>query len=239
MPELYDNMSYTYTWVLDISDPATWSIKLPYVSLTPFVLNPSSAGVLVFYVENELVASSTVSTSIQIPITATAGEDFEFVGPRELDSGDTSKLLQVQAPDKYEYDNVPRSDGFEEYNIEIPVVEGEIEFLPNTGSSVEAHQESFGDPVRSLNTVIKRSWTAFFRTLTSKHDWCHLPFCTHWKRTPSFGFELCTNGSHVCHCLHVHSCTRFYALPSPELFAIKPRARVNMEAMTDIGSVGA
>lgn len=161
VPELYDNMSYTYTWVLDISDPATWSIRLPYVSLTPFVLNPSSAGVLVFYVENELVASSTVSTSIQIPITVTAGDDFEFVGPCELASGSTSKLMQVLAPDKYVYDNVPRNDGFEDYNIDVPVVEGDIEFLPNTGSSVEAHQESFGDPVRSLNTVIKRSWTAF------------------------------------------------------------------------------
>ena len=105
-------------------------------------------------------------------------------------SGETSKLLQVLSPDKYVYDNTPRNNGFEDYNVDIPVVEGDIEFLPNTGSSVEAHQEAFGDPVRSLSTVIKRSWTAFAGPLPANTTGVICRFAPLGKGHPSSNMNL-------------------------------------------------
>ena len=83
--EMYNNMSYTYSWVIDISDPTTWQVTVPFVSLNPWKKSDESAGRIYFYVENVLVAPDNVADGISIVGSAMPGEDLEFAVP-SLDS---------------------------------------------------------------------------------------------------------------------------------------------------------
>ena len=83
--EMYGNMSYTYSWIIDISDPTTWRVTVPFVSLNPWKKSNESAGRIYFYVENVLVAPDNVAETINIIGSAMPGIDLEFATP-SLDS---------------------------------------------------------------------------------------------------------------------------------------------------------
>lgn len=142
--DILDNMSYTYTWIIDLSDPSTWTIRVPYVAITPWRETGSPDGQLYFVAETELHASAGVSTGIDVFLSVSPTSELEFAGPRSINS--TGKILY---PDVLY--TPPKSATFQ---MEA------IKFVDSTSPSTGAHQLAIGDPVRSLRTVMKRFWPA-------------------------------------------------------------------------------
>lgn len=159
--EMYDNMSYTYSWVIDISDPTTWQVTVPFVSLNPWKKSDESAGRIYFYVENVLIAPDNVAQGIYIIGSAMPGTDLEFATPSLASYGEethTPWQIYYQPPTLDE----PINNTLNLVPDKLPTVEGTIEFTHDAINSTDAHQASVGDPVRSLRSVIKRFWNAGF-----------------------------------------------------------------------------
>lgn len=157
----YENQMFTYNWIIDLSEPKSWEIEIPYVSLTPWRDADIPAGTLRFYVENALSISPSVSSSIDIVMFASMGDNFEVAAsntgvalepngtkvfrwiPTELYNSGAKEVEDVQ----------PRQKD----SRLLPEVQGElIKFIDSTSTSVDAHSMAIGDPVRSLRACIKR-----------------------------------------------------------------------------------
>lgn len=143
---LLDHMSYTYTWIIDLSDPSTWTIRLPFVSATPWKRYDENAGDLKFFVETELHASAGVSTAIDVFFSVTLTDEFEVAVPDTLATDKTKYIPSIlyQAP-----------------SATLQMEEEPIKFVSEKSESTGAHQLAIGDPVRSLRAVLKRFYPAF------------------------------------------------------------------------------
>ena len=136
---MYDNMSYTHTVIVDLSDPTTWEFDIPYISFNPWRSMPSAEERVIarFYLENPLVAPETVSATVPVAIFIKAGDDFEFTHLRQPGTDYVPELVATAQDASLQCDGQ-----FRELNI--------------GSDSVIAHQLACGDPVRSLRSQIKR-----------------------------------------------------------------------------------
>ena len=137
--EMYNNMSYTHTVIVDLSDPTTWEFDIPYISFNPWRSMPSAEERVTarFYLENPLVAPEAVSATVPVAIFVKAGDDFEFTHLRQPNT-----------------DYVP-SIPLNALDAELQC-DGQFRGLNIGSDSVIAHQLACGDPVRSLRSQIKR-----------------------------------------------------------------------------------
>lgn len=159
--DVYSNMPYTYTKVVDVRDAGSFVIDVPYVCWHPWLTtghdNDTSldnvVGSVLFFIDNPLVAPANVSSQIQIPIFVCAGPDFEFASPgnyAKFDPWTVGTAIPVQGD--------PRIAGLVQPSHHEVVV---VDLAPNiTTNSNDAHAAAVGDPVRSLRAVLKRFWTS-------------------------------------------------------------------------------
>lgn len=87
-----NNKNYNYSQVIDIRSEDVVKFRIPYVSTKAWMMTDSSfitaggypfnTGVVKMEVLNELMATSTVSGSIDVLVEISAGPDFELAGPR-------------------------------------------------------------------------------------------------------------------------------------------------------------
>lgn len=142
--QMYDNMSYTHTVIVDLSDPTTWEFDIPYISFNPWRSMPSEEERVIarFYLENPLVAPDNVSSKVPVAIFVKAGDDFEFTQLCQP-STDYIPYLITDPPDA---------------NLQC---DGQFRSLTVGSDSVIAHQLACGDPIRSLRSQIKRFCLAF------------------------------------------------------------------------------
>lgn len=80
------NLAYTdyvYREIIDIRQSNSVTLKIPFISDTPFKSNDGNGatGTFVLYVQDPLVAPSSVSSSVTILVEVSAGEDFEVAVP--------------------------------------------------------------------------------------------------------------------------------------------------------------
>lgn len=80
-PTLEDS-SFVHRHIIDISEGNEFTLKFPYTYQTAFVNTEVSYGVMSIYVLNELTAPSTCSSTIDVLMEVSGGEDFEFAFPR-------------------------------------------------------------------------------------------------------------------------------------------------------------
>ena len=137
--EMYNNMSYTHTVIVDLSDPTTREFDIPYISFNPWRSMPTAEERVVarFYLENPLVAPEAVSATVPVAIFVKAGNDFEFTHLRQPNT-DYIPSIPLNARD-----------------AELQC-DGQFRGLNIGSDSVIAHQLACGDPVRSLRSQIKR-----------------------------------------------------------------------------------
>lgn len=140
------NQALTYNWVIDLSDPSSWTIEIPYVAVTPWRDTVHASGFLNFYIENDLSVSGSVSNSIDIVLFAMPGDDFEVAVPR-TGNGGTTQLVPIEL-------DAPRRDV-----ADVELQAEAIRFIETQSTSESAHSLSIGDPIRSLRSVLKRFWT--------------------------------------------------------------------------------
>lgn len=141
MAEAYENMSYTYTQIIDINDPKSLEFNVPYLSQNPWrptlLTNPESEITIKFYLENVLVAPDNVADSIDFFLFVKAGEDFELCVPQ-------ADYLVTFATD-YQLPPVKA------------VAQAQACKLANGSNKTEqAYKLAVGDPVISLRPLIKR-----------------------------------------------------------------------------------
>ena len=175
--EIYNTMSYTYSWVVDISDPDTWSITIPFVSINAFCASNFSAGSVFFYLENDLVSPDNVPSSIELAIFADPAEDFEFACPRKAvaplwwwikneqplwpDSGKTTAYNE-EGFKTNEYPEPATLEANPQLTRDIKMNSDNVmTFIDKVPKSSLAHQMTIGDPIRSFNAVIKRMFPAY------------------------------------------------------------------------------
>lgn len=141
---IVNTMQYTYAHVVDIRDPTTYDIEVPFVHQFPWSRTlDSPIGHLYFLVENPLIAPENVSDTIVFPLFVAGGSDFELAVPCIKHIGVPSPVLNVAVV---------------ESNNELANI---VNIAPNaTSDSVTAHSMSIGDPVRSMRSVLKRFWPA-------------------------------------------------------------------------------
>lgn len=141
MSEAYNNMSYTYTQIIDINDPKSLEFNVPYLSQNPW--RPTSGEIpekpitIKFYLENVLVAPDNVSDSIQFFLFVKAGEDFELCVPQADHQLTFITDFKIPAPK--------------------PVAAAQSSKLAEGfNKTEEAYKLAVGDPVVSLRPLIKR-----------------------------------------------------------------------------------
>lgn len=87
-----NNRNYNYSQVIDLRSEDVVKFRVPYISTKPWMLvdsayngvggYPFCTGVVKMEVLNELMATSTVSNTIDVLVEVSAGPDFELAGPR-------------------------------------------------------------------------------------------------------------------------------------------------------------
>ena len=168
--EIYENMSYTYSWVVDISDPSTWAIDIPFMNINPWSLTGETSGSVLFFLENPLVAPDNVHPEIRVFCFAEPGDDLEFAQPH------AAKNFQPwQTTDEPGTVNWNRFRNINPMNVEPDYyppaelqgtigtsrdVDESVAFVKSHTQSTTANLLAMGDPVRSLATVLRRFWPA-------------------------------------------------------------------------------
>lgn len=140
--QIRDNMSYTYTAIVDLDDPDTWEFVIPYLSQNPWRdINSHDENVaeVSIFLENQLVAPTNVAQEVEVFVGVRGGDDFEVAGP-------TMHNLAT-------FVNTNPNTG-----REIATAESDPSFslAPIMGSSDNASQLAVGDPVRCLRPLTRR-----------------------------------------------------------------------------------
>ena len=139
------NQALTYNWIVDLSDPSSWTIEIPYVSITPWRDSNIDAGTLRIYTETALSVSPSVSNSVDICLFVELTDSFEVAvsntGVHLTEDGNTALF--------YPQTLVALRDIPETQNADLV-------FVDPASASSDAHNLSIGDPVRSLRAALKR-----------------------------------------------------------------------------------
>lgn len=141
----YDRMSFVHTAIVNISDPTTWEVEVPYLAFNPWRSLPTDEYnvVMRIYLENPLVAPENVSDTIQVALFVRAGEDFEFADLTQIQQNQVPFLF-VETPKRVNTDAV------------VQASEAIHKFVESGFDSIAAHQLSVGDPIRSMRSQLKR-----------------------------------------------------------------------------------
>lgn len=139
--DVRNNMSYTYTAIVDLDDPNTWEFSIPYLSQNPWRDTNSheeNISEVSIFVENKLVAPANVAQSVQIYVGVRGGEDFEVCAPQMQYTG-------------WFYNTAPIAP-----SVAIAEADPTFDLAPIFGSSEDASNLANGDPVRSLRPLTRR-----------------------------------------------------------------------------------
>lgn len=159
----YEMQAYTYNWIVDLSDPSSWTIEIPYVSLTPWRDSDITAGNINIFVETELSVSSAVSHSVDLVMLVEPSNSFEVAVTNTGLTVTADKTYERYAPNAIDTFRLPETQA--------------IEFVDSTSKSTDAHNLSIGDPVRSLRACLKRFFLAqTFKPKTLKFSLFNVPF---------------------------------------------------------------
>ena len=142
--QMYENMSYSHTVIVDLSDPTTWEFDIPYISFNPWRSIPSAEERVIarFYLENPLVAPDNVSPTVPVAVFVKAGDDFEFTQLCQANTDYIPNMVVTTSDAHFQCD-------------------GQFRSLTLGSDSVIAHQLACGDPIRSLRSQIKRFCLAY------------------------------------------------------------------------------
>jgi len=77
----YAGAPYVHRQIVDIRECNEVTIEIPYVNSSPYLENANPTGYLVIHVVDPLIATGTVSTSIDILCEVSGGKDFEVAIP--------------------------------------------------------------------------------------------------------------------------------------------------------------
>lgn len=162
---LASDYGYYYSDIIDLRDANTITYGLPYIDVNPFRTTVSAAyperqPYLWIIVEKALVASSTVSDTIECWMSVSGGDDFVFAGPR-LDN--QIYLMPkadniVGAPTKQDEDEIEvEPQGFTQNQTaeERPAVKWLAPQQPQH-SNAASFMRAVGDPVVSLRSLCHR-----------------------------------------------------------------------------------
>ncbi|UTQ50730.1 MAG: capsid protein [Ljubljana dicistrovirus 1] len=163
--EFADNYPRTFSQVIDIRKGAHFVVECPYFASTPWRLVPqrwndttnryfdSDAGslddvpaMLEIFVENELRATSTTSSSIQIVCFQGCGSDFEFACPLAPRS---RPYINAAVPDGVELVAEPQGLDFQPINM----ASGLSRSQPHAS---KPHKFTVGEDISSVRQLIKR-----------------------------------------------------------------------------------
>lgn len=79
----FDNSQYCYREILDLRTSNEYSVKIPYVSTTPYLPMTAWSGNLAVYILNELRCPDTVSSAITVLVESSGGDDLDYICPAE------------------------------------------------------------------------------------------------------------------------------------------------------------
>lgn len=91
------NAPYAYREIVDIRDSNEITLRIPYIYPSMYASTDSYAGLLGINVVNPLVASSTVSSVIDVLVYYNGGPDFELAVPR---MPNTTMVIEMDEPSK-------------------------------------------------------------------------------------------------------------------------------------------
>ena len=187
-------LPYTYAQIIDIRDPQTWEFEIPYMRERPWLQTGQVSGTIVIYVETPLKAACAVLQKVSYCLFVSAGKDLEFAIPSIPDS---FPVVQTTTHPGHATRIEPQSlsqnqmlmlvnSGHREFELEDSVA---VPIVPaSKTSSVNAHRIAFGDPIRSLRTLIKKfypstdpTWSASSHPLVTTYN---LPFTPTTEKGP-------------------------------------------------------
>lgn len=160
-----------YQVVVDIEENDTFSFKVPYVATKPWfpttVLGQgasairSTTGFVVVTILNELRAVSTVSSSIEILVEISGGEDLTFACPR----APSYVPGNISAIEEEMDNNIIRKHEAQVYGtgVEIPRNEAQMLYDPNSISALDPtinwspESHCVGEKIASARQLIKRN----------------------------------------------------------------------------------
>nr|UBJ25981.1 structural polyprotein [Rodent dicistro-like virus] len=143
---------HTYSHIVDIRDANTITLKIPFVSLTPFLDIDQGIGTLSVFVEAPLVSNSTASSDIDI-VVSRSGCDWCFAGPSL--ARDDQNCRSMNVPLK-EIKPKIQLQGFTNNEASDAPAVIDITNSETTLNTMSALQQTIGDPVVSLRTLAKR-----------------------------------------------------------------------------------
>ncbi|QKY88530.1 capsid polyprotein [Bemisia-associated dicistrovirus 2] len=199
LPSSYvDNYPRTFTQVVDIRKGAHFIIECPYFASTPWRLVPqiwdntrniytnvSALGnlddrtaTLDIFVENELRATSTTSTSVQIVCMQSCGSDFEFACPI--------------APRSRPYVNLAVPDGAvaEPQGLDFMPLDMASGLSSSHPMSTKPHKFTVGEDINSVRQLIKRYQLIGSGTATGTTTYVVYPFAvTQPEGVPTLSYD--------------------------------------------------
>lgn len=139
------NSIYTIRRIIDISDLTEFEVIVPYMNIAPYAYVNQAMGQLVISVVNELVAPSTVNSSVQFLSEVCAAEDFELAMPSN--NGPSALVPFRLGQPQGGQEDIPDNDKDPEPTL------GGHEMLR---SSLLPAEVCMGEKVNSLRTLLKR-----------------------------------------------------------------------------------
>lgn len=169
LTSIYNDRTTNYHQIIDIRDADTFTLMVPYVSLTHWRhtdrLTEFFTPALFLFVETQLRRPSTVAGTVTSWVSVSAGDDFAVAAPVMPDQ----RILPwapgvMTAPSAASVDI--RTEGAVYQGITLPQTgdeaPAEFHFIPppTTDSVFTANIATVGDPITSLRSLVKRPMPA-------------------------------------------------------------------------------
>ena len=160
VPPNMNMLPYCYAHIIDLREPSTWEVEIPYLRERPWLTTTEKTGKLIVLVETPLKAACSVLQSINYAIFASAGKDLEFAIPLIPSvhpiPNVTTRPARIESQSGYTNEQLSmlQARGHQQYEMEAPLP---VELIPSSSiGSKTAHRVAIGDPVRSLRTLLKK-----------------------------------------------------------------------------------
>ncbi|QNT09305.1 structural protein [Hovenia dulcis-associated virus 2] len=215
LPQSYpDNYPRAFTQIVDIRKGAHFIVECPYFASTPWRLTPQFwddtnnyyreydsgslddvPATLDIFVENELRATQTTSTSIQIVCMQSAGADFEFACPIATRS---RPYINAAVPDgeapaasdnsfvvEVPQDTVASPQGLDFMPLNMATGLSDISPIPK-----KPHKYTVGEDINNVRQLIKRYQLLGYGTITDNTPYVIYPFAqTRPEGTPTLSYD--------------------------------------------------
>lgn len=152
-----------YSRVIDIRDATTIKVSFPFINVNHWACVNETYNEFIpavkVYAETPLIGPETVANDVDIWVSLSTGDDFEFAGPRldpYLNFLPITPGYQPSGRQAVDLSRV-RPEGFTQDDTTENIIE-EVEMAPKSAphAAVVAHTQAIGDPVFSLRTLVKR-----------------------------------------------------------------------------------